>query len=244
MPWFFNAPDHEYPSHLELELTATDSNGSIASTSVELDPKTVDLTLEPLPAGLDLTLNANTAGAPFTTTVIEGSNNSITAPSPQILGGQPYSWHSWSDGGAQTHNITADDTTTYSAAFTEPGTQLTLPGPALNPELELDVEAKKKQRAPALALVASCPEEPCAVTAGGRARGVRFELKQAEASLQAGQPELLRLRATSHRKLARLQRRLESGDIQRPVIARIDVAATDLVEGGTAHELVKLQLEA
>lgn len=204
----------------------------------------MNLTLDSLPPGLDLTLDSETAEAPFTTAVIEGSGNSIGAPSPQTLGGQSHSWLSWSDGGAQTHNITADDTTTYSAAFTEPGTQLTLPGPALNPGLELDVEAKKKQRASALALEVSCPKEPCAVTAGGRARGVRFELKQAEASLHAGQPELLRLRATSRRKLARLQRRLESGDIQRPVIARIDVAATDLVEGGKAYKLVKLQLEA
>ena len=40
----FVAPDHEYPSHLEIRLTATDSAGGSATTSVELQPKTVDQT--------------------------------------------------------------------------------------------------------------------------------------------------------------------------------------------------------
>ena len=39
----FSAPDHEYPSWLELVLTATDSGGLTGSTSVRLDPKTVTL---------------------------------------------------------------------------------------------------------------------------------------------------------------------------------------------------------
>ena len=40
----FVAPDHEYPSHLELRLTATDAGGLSNTTSVQLDPQTVDLT--------------------------------------------------------------------------------------------------------------------------------------------------------------------------------------------------------
>ena len=39
----FAAPDHEYPSWLELILTATDSGGLTGTTSVRLDPKTVTL---------------------------------------------------------------------------------------------------------------------------------------------------------------------------------------------------------
>jgi hypothetical protein len=50
--------------------------------------------------------------------VIIGSINSISAPSPQTKGKQTYSFQSWSDGGAQTHNITAPATaTTYTARF-------------------------------------------------------------------------------------------------------------------------------
>ena len=40
----FVAPDHEYPSHLELRLTATDPGGLSNTTTVQLDPQTVDLT--------------------------------------------------------------------------------------------------------------------------------------------------------------------------------------------------------
>jgi hypothetical protein len=47
---------------------------------------------------------------PFTRTVIVGSNNSVSAPSPQPLNGRSYGWRSWSDGGAQTHNVVAPAT--------------------------------------------------------------------------------------------------------------------------------------
>ena len=50
------APDHEYPSTLELRLTVTDSGGLTDVKSVVLNPKTVDLTLASAPAGLQLTL--------------------------------------------------------------------------------------------------------------------------------------------------------------------------------------------
>ena len=49
----FVAPDHEYPSHLDLRLTATDSGGLTNTTSVRLDPQTVDLTFGSTPAGAD-----------------------------------------------------------------------------------------------------------------------------------------------------------------------------------------------
>jgi uncharacterized repeat protein (TIGR01451 family) len=49
--------------------------------------------------------------------VIEGSNNSLSAPTPQTLGGTSYAWVSWSDGGEQTHNIVANASVTYTAAY-------------------------------------------------------------------------------------------------------------------------------
>ena len=45
----FAAPDHEYPSYLELTLTATDGDGLRATVSRRLDPRTVNLSLKPLP---------------------------------------------------------------------------------------------------------------------------------------------------------------------------------------------------
>jgi hypothetical protein len=110
----FNAPDHEYPSHLELKLTATDSAGLQDTKSVLIYPQTVPLTFASNPSGQQLVLNSTGGVTPFTRTVIIGSNNSISAPSPQ--GGQQFS--AWSDGGAPTHNITAGAApTTYTATF-------------------------------------------------------------------------------------------------------------------------------
>ncbi|QQQ79927.1 PQQ-dependent sugar dehydrogenase [Saccharothrix sp. 6-C] len=115
----FIAPDHEYPSYLDLTLTATDSSGRTKSTTTKLDPRTVALTFTSNPSGLQLSVGGTAQTTPFTRTVIAGSNNSVSAPSPQ--GGAlifRYGFTSWSDGGAQTHNVTAPATaTTYQANY-------------------------------------------------------------------------------------------------------------------------------
>ena len=118
----FVAPDHEYPSYLELRLTATDSGGLGDTKSVRLDPQTVELTFESQPTRLQLVVGSDSATTPFSSTVIVGSNNSISAPSPQSLAVTPYQFVSWSDGGAQTHNIVAPATaTTYTATYRRGG---------------------------------------------------------------------------------------------------------------------------
>ncbi len=103
----FVAPDHEFPSYLQLSLTAVDAAGLTATQTVRLDPKTANLTLASTPAGLLLSLGSDTLAAPFTRTVIARSVNSISAPSPQALGAASYLWSAWSDGGAATHAVTA-----------------------------------------------------------------------------------------------------------------------------------------
>ena len=82
----FTAPDHEYPAYLELRLTATDSGGLSDTESLRLDPKTVSITLNSSPGGFALALNGSQLPTPFTRTVIQGSTNTISAPSPQIKG--------------------------------------------------------------------------------------------------------------------------------------------------------------
>jgi PKD repeat protein len=114
----FTAPDHEYPSYLELTLTATDPGGLRDTDTVRLDPQTVDLTFQTSPSGLQLTVGSSSGVTPFSRTVIVGSNNPVSAPSPQTLGGTSYGFQSWSDGDAQTHNIVAPATAaTYTATY-------------------------------------------------------------------------------------------------------------------------------
>ena len=115
----FNAPDHEYPSFLELRLTVTDPTGETASASVNIQPQTTTFGVAANVSGLQLVVNGTSQPAPFSRTVIVGSSNSLQAPSPQTLGGSSYAFGSWSDGLAQTHNVVAAATpTTYTATYT------------------------------------------------------------------------------------------------------------------------------
>ena len=114
----FPAPDHEYPSYLEVRLTARDSDGLTDTRSVRLDPKTVALGFAANPNGLKLTVGSLSRAAPFSRTVIVGSRNSISAPTPQLSGANRYVFSSWSDGGARSHDITAPAAAaTWTAAF-------------------------------------------------------------------------------------------------------------------------------
>jgi PKD repeat protein len=113
----FTTPDHEYPSYLELRLTATDSGGLTDTRSIQLDPRTVTLTLNTSPSGFALVLNGSQAAAPFTKTVIQGSRNSISAPTPQTKAKKTWLFKAWSDGGAQTHDVIANSATTYTATY-------------------------------------------------------------------------------------------------------------------------------
>jgi glucose/arabinose dehydrogenase len=122
----FPAPDHEYPSYLELQLTGTDADGLSNSTSINLNPQTVDLTFQSNPPGMQLGAGIFSGTAPFTRTVIVNSNNTISAPN-QTLNGTPYVFSAWSDNGVQSHEITAPATPqTYTATFA-PGTASACP---------------------------------------------------------------------------------------------------------------------
>ena len=112
------APDHDYPASLSLVLTAVDAAGATASTSVVLNPRTVNLTFATVPSGLELGVGADTVTAPATRTVIVGSSNSVSASGLRTSGGTTYGFDTWSDGGAATHNIVAPATpATYTATF-------------------------------------------------------------------------------------------------------------------------------
>ena len=115
----FPAPDHEYPSYLEIQLTATDSQSLTGTASVNINPQTASLNFITAPAGLQLTVGTSPPQVtPFTQTVIVGSLNAVQTTSPQ--GTYPNVWDfvSWSDGGAQNHNITAPaGSSSYTATF-------------------------------------------------------------------------------------------------------------------------------
>ena len=113
----FVTQNHEYPSNLRLYLTATDSGGLSQTTFVDLYPQTSTLTLASDPAGATLALGSTTGVAPFSTTVITGGLQSISAPD-QTIGGQAYVFAGWSDGGASSHDVVVSGDSTLTATFT------------------------------------------------------------------------------------------------------------------------------
>ena len=113
----FPAPDHEYPSYLEIVLTARDSGGLTGTTRLRLDPATVTVTFQSSPTGLHLSVAGVDGVTPFARTVIEGSGLSLEAPTPQTWGGLQYGFASWSDGRARVHDVTAPASTTYGATY-------------------------------------------------------------------------------------------------------------------------------
>jgi PKD repeat protein len=113
----FVTVDHDYPSFLEVELTARDSGGLTATTSVNIQPRTANLTFQSSPTGLQLTAGLTTARAPFTITAIVNGSVQVIAPD-QRYHGKNYAFVSWSDGGAQAHSITVPATNaTYTATY-------------------------------------------------------------------------------------------------------------------------------
>jgi glucose/arabinose dehydrogenase/PKD repeat protein len=94
----------------ELIEWSPPENGALlfASTFVEVHPATVHLSFSTYPQGFSLGLGPDLLQAPFTRTVIVGSSQSISAPSPQTgLDGISRTFQLWSDGGAASHNVVA-----------------------------------------------------------------------------------------------------------------------------------------
>ncbi len=116
----FTAPDHDYPSFLEIILTATDSRGLSASRSVSIYPRAVDLTIESDPPGLELGAGLLSQPTSFQLRAIEGSSITLTAPPTAKLDGQEYPWLRWNDGGERVHTIVANSSGTYKAYYALP----------------------------------------------------------------------------------------------------------------------------
>jgi glucose/arabinose dehydrogenase len=111
------APEHDYPTQIELLLTATDARGLAATTTLHLQPFPVDLRIESDPPGLSLTGGELTEPTPFTLIAVRGSNITLAAPGTAKVGGTAYAWWGWSDGGARVHTVLARCSATYTALY-------------------------------------------------------------------------------------------------------------------------------
>jgi PKD repeat protein len=127
------APNHEYPTAIEIRLTATDSGGLQQSVSRSLSPKAVELTFASSPPGIGISFGGSVSTTTFSRTAIVGSSTGVVAPLTATIGSTLYSFVGWSDGGAATHSIVAGDSpATYTATYAAPGGEPT-PTPTATP---------------------------------------------------------------------------------------------------------------
>jgi len=117
------APDHDYPSYIRLALTATDPRGLAATKTVQLQPRAVSLDVRSDPPGVALTAGTLTGSQPLDLTAIEGANITLAAPASAQIGGEPYAFRGWSDGGPRVHSLVARGSGGYVATYspTSPG---------------------------------------------------------------------------------------------------------------------------
>ncbi len=121
----FTAPDHAEPGQIEVRLSATYSNGQTEVKTVDLAPRTVDVSLGATPTGAAITLNGAAITAPATHPVVVDSSNTLDAPVSQAIGNTTYRFSSWSDGQQRARSFTASGNRSFSATFVPftPGTQ-------------------------------------------------------------------------------------------------------------------------
>jgi glucose/arabinose dehydrogenase len=115
----FVAEDHEQPAHLELRLTAVDAHGESVTTTRQLDPSLATVQLATNFEGLVVAAGSESQPAPLSHTAIVGANLTLSAPTPQVVGGITYHFVQWSDGSTEPNRtvvVTGD--VTYTAEYT------------------------------------------------------------------------------------------------------------------------------
>ena len=113
----FHAPDHEYPSYLEIMLTVTDSKGTTGTTSVELQPHTATVQLASSPSGVPLSAGNNTDPAPWTATVIKKSETTISGPLTRTIGGKRYRFSTWNDSHTRVRDVVVGANKSLTATY-------------------------------------------------------------------------------------------------------------------------------
>ncbi|HEY3334515.1 MAG TPA: PQQ-dependent sugar dehydrogenase [Candidatus Limnocylindrales bacterium] len=113
----FTAPDHPYPSHLELRLTATDTHGSKRQASVSLYPRTKSIQVATTPTGVTVSVGETQAVSPSTTTVLERSLVTVTPPLTTAIGGARYRFSRWDDSLVRSRDVTASADIALAATY-------------------------------------------------------------------------------------------------------------------------------
>jgi glucose/arabinose dehydrogenase len=115
----FVAPQHDYPSYIEVVLRVSDARELSGTTTMKINPRTVTISAASEPPGIPLLVGNTEEPAPFSVPQIDGSEILISAPATYKLGGTRYEFEEWSDGGAISHPILVEGAPEYTASFVE-----------------------------------------------------------------------------------------------------------------------------
>jgi glucose/arabinose dehydrogenase len=116
------APEHDYPSFIEITLTSSDKRGLTASKTIKLPAREFVVHVKSTPEGIPLSAGLVAQATPFDVPSVEGAQVVLNAPPTYDLGGKTYTWQSWSDGGPISHTIVAKGpTSTYTAVYAASG---------------------------------------------------------------------------------------------------------------------------
>jgi glucose/arabinose dehydrogenase len=110
-------PAHEYPAHLKLEFTAIDSRGMSDTETVEVFPRLIEVGVHSDPPGVPLSIEGISSDEPFARTLIAGGSVAVSARAPATLGGVPYAFEAWSDGGARSHEASSLESVDLIASY-------------------------------------------------------------------------------------------------------------------------------
>ncbi len=113
----FVAGNHTDYTYYEVLMTATDSGGLTGTKKVKIVANTVTLAFDSNRAGIQIAVDDGNFTVPFSQVVPRKSTHSVFATSPQVVPSGTVYFGSWSDGGAQQHNITANADASYTVTF-------------------------------------------------------------------------------------------------------------------------------
>jgi glucose/arabinose dehydrogenase len=142
----FVAPQHDYPTYIEVILRVSDKRGLSGTASMKINPRTINLSLASNPPGIQLLAGATEAIAPFSVPAIDGSEILISAPESAVIGGRTYPFIGWSDGGARAHPILVSSArTAYTASYVTPEPPQPPAPPVPNTKLKRHPPAKTRK---------------------------------------------------------------------------------------------------
>lgn len=121
-PTFSSRQDHDADSYYEITLTARDSSGLTSSTTINLRPRTVAMTIDSVPAGAPISYAGYANDAPYAQQSAIGFLTSISTADQFVKAGRRYVFDHWSDGGTRLHDVTIPSTAvTYTATYRDAG---------------------------------------------------------------------------------------------------------------------------